>query len=125
MRGEDRLGAVSNYFIGNDPKKWRENIANYGRVRYRDVYPGIDLVYYGNNGKLEYDFIVKPGADPNGIRLALSGSDRVKLDRDGSLCASVNDQQVRWQKPAVYEDVNGRHVPVSGAYSLDPPAPVE
>jgi hypothetical protein len=70
---EDELPAKSNYFIGNDPTKWRTNISNYGRVRYGEIYPGIDLVYYGNQGQLEHDFVVAPGADPSRIKLRLRG----------------------------------------------------
>ena len=70
VSGVDELPGKSNYFIGNDPKKWRTNVANYAKVRYQNVYPGIDLVYYGNQGgRLEYDFVVAPGADPSAIKL--------------------------------------------------------
>src|SRR5271157_3530994 len=74
VTGADELPGKSNYFIGNDPKKWRTNVANYAKVKYQSVYPGVDLVYYGNqSGQLECDFVVAPGADPDAIRLALSG----------------------------------------------------
>ena len=69
--GMDELPGKSNYFIGNDPKKWRTNVPNYAKVKYANVYPGVDLVYYGNQGQLEYDFVVQPGADPNSIQLAI------------------------------------------------------
>ncbi len=69
--GIEELRGKSNYFLGNDPKKWRTNVPNYAKVRYEEVYPGIDLVYYGNQGQLEYDFVVAPGADPGAIRLAV------------------------------------------------------
>jgi len=61
--GLDELAGKSNYFIGNDPEKWHTNVPNYAKVEYREVYPGVDLVYYGNQRQLEYDFIVAPGAD--------------------------------------------------------------
>src|SRR5580700_7412409 len=79
---EDRQITRTNYFIGKDPAKWRTGIPNYSRVRYSDVYPGIDLVYYGNQSRLEHDFVVAPGADPARIRLALDGAQRVRIDRD-------------------------------------------
>src|SRR5271169_5899407 len=69
--GLDPLPGKSNYFIGNDPTKWRTNVPNYAQVRYRDAYPGVDLVYYGNQQQLEYDFVVAPGADPRVISLAV------------------------------------------------------
>src|SRR5947207_7339241 len=65
----DELPGKSNYFIGNDPKKWRTDVPTYGKVKYQGVYPGIDLVYYGNQRQLEYDFVVAPGADRKAITL--------------------------------------------------------
>ncbi len=69
VSGLDELPGKSNYFVGNDPKKWRTNVANYAKVKYANVYPGVDLVYYGNQRQLEYDFVVQPGADPRQIAL--------------------------------------------------------
>jgi hypothetical protein len=71
VSGLEELPGKSNYFIGTDPKKWRTNVPNYAKVKYAGVYPGVDLVYYGNQGKLEYDFVVQPGADPRSIQLAI------------------------------------------------------
>src|SRR5882762_8906488 len=68
VKGLERLPGKSNYFIGNDPRKWRPGVAEYCRVRYSEIYPGVDLVYYGNQRELEYDFILAPGADPQQIR---------------------------------------------------------
>src|SRR5262249_22458555 len=72
VMGLEELPGKSNYFIGNDPKKWRTNVPNYAKVKYANVYPGVDLVYYGNQGKLEYDFVVQPGADHRSIQLAIN-----------------------------------------------------
>ncbi len=77
---EDPLPAKSNYFIGNDPNKWRTKIPDYAEVRYRDVYPGIDLIYYGNQRRLEHDFVVAPGADPGRITLGLRGVSKLRID---------------------------------------------
>src|SRR5260370_26456739 len=74
-RPENLLPSVSNYYIGDDPKRWHPNVPNYERVKFEQVYPGIDLVYYGNQQRLEYDFVLRPGAEPNQIRLAYSGAD--------------------------------------------------
>ena len=71
--GLEELPGKSNYFIGNDPKKWRTDVANYAKVRYQNVYPGVDLVYYGNQGKLEYDFVVAPGANPDPDQVGCNG----------------------------------------------------
>jgi hypothetical protein len=74
VSGTAELPGKSNYFIGNDPKKWRTNVANYAKVKYQGVYPGIDLVYYGNQQQLEYDFVVAPGGDPRAIRFEIVGA---------------------------------------------------
>jgi len=74
VSGGDELPGKSNYFQGNDPQRWRTNVPQYARVRYEQVYPGIDLVYYGNQRQLEYDFVVAPGADPGAIKLAVAGA---------------------------------------------------
>src|SRR5262249_32860240 len=89
---EDELAARANYFIGNDPTRWRTNVPTYGRVRYRDVYPGIDLVYYGTHQReLEYDFVLAPGADPHAIALAFDGARRLALDGAGNLVVTLAD----------------------------------
>ena len=83
--GLEELPGKVNYFIGNDPKKWRTNISTFAKVKYKDVYPGIDLVYYGNQGQLEYDFIVAPGADPKIIKFDIQGADKLELNARGDL----------------------------------------
>lgn len=105
VTGADELPGKSNYIIGNDPKKWRTNVANYAKVRYAHVYSGIDLVYYGNQaGQLEYDFVVKPGADPNQIKLNFAGAHEMRVDRrSGDLVLKVDDNEVRIRKPMVYQ----------------------
>ncbi len=81
----DKLPGITNYFIGNDPNEWQTDIASFGRVDYDDVYPGIDLAYYGKNQQLEYDFIVSPGADPNAIALNFAGADGLEINPQGDL----------------------------------------
>ena len=71
--------------IGNNPKNWRTGIPTYGRVLYKNVYANIDLAYYGNQGQLEYDFVLEPGADPKAIRLSFEGGGMLKLDAQGGL----------------------------------------
>jgi len=78
ITGLNELPGKSNYFTGNDPKKWRTNVPSYAKVRYDEVYPGIDLVYYGNQRQLEYDFVVAPGADPKAIAFDIVGADGVR-----------------------------------------------
>ncbi len=129
----------SNYFIGNDPSKWRTNIANYARVRYANVYPGVDLVYYGNQGQVEYDFVLASGADPGAIRLSIGGTRpeggrqlaagsrkaEPRLTAEGDLVVKIGGGEVRFHKPVVYQPASaldsgartGRHA-VQGRYRL-------
>jgi hypothetical protein len=130
VAGAEELVGKSNYFIGNDPTKWRTNVANYAQVKYQNVYPGVDLVYYGNqSGELEYDFVVAPGADPSAIRLDVGAvhepptvaavSDRrsavgtpplqgrahrdapLQIAADGDLVVETDGGEVRFHKPIV------------------------
>ena len=84
VTGLDQLPGTSNYFIGSDQIQWHTGIANYGQVAYQDVYPGVNLVYYGNQQQLEYDFVVAPGADPGSIRFDVKGADSISLDKQGN-----------------------------------------
>jgi uncharacterized repeat protein (TIGR01451 family) len=100
-------GAV-NYIIGKDPAKWRTNVATYAKVRYEQVYPGIDLVFYGNQRQLEYDFVLAPGAAPDAIRLAVEGADRTSVDdATGDLVLAAAGQEIRFHKPVVYQPETG------------------
>src|SRR6185369_8306778 len=92
-RGERELPGKVNYFIGTDPGRWRTNIPTYAGVRLEEVYPGTDLVYYGNQRELEYDFIVAPGADANAIKLAFEGADKIDVDQAGELILEVSGRQ--------------------------------
>jgi hypothetical protein len=116
MVGEDLLPGKINYFIGNNPAKWRTNVATYAKVRYRNVYPGIDLVYYGNHRQLEYDFVISPGADPGRIEFEIQGANQIQLDEDGNLVLQTRSGDVHFQNPAVYQESSGRRVPVNGTY---------
>jgi hypothetical protein len=118
VSGEEMLRAKVNYFIGNDPSLWRTNIPTFGKVRLHEVYPGIDLIYYGNEGRLEYDFIVAPGAEPNWITLEFEGADDVRTDERGDLVLTVAGREIRWQKPVVYQEVNGVRREVAGSYAV-------
>ena len=107
--------AKSNYFTGRDPAKWRTGVSNYGRVRFAGVYPGIDLVYYGQEGQLEYDWMVKPGADPSRIRLRFEGVQSLRVDADGDLVLKTAGGEIREKKPVIYQgekshEIAGRYV---------------
>lgn len=114
---EERAGRA-NYYIGKDPAAWRANIPTYARVHYRDVYPGVDLIYYGHQGQLEYDFVVAPRADPDGIGLGFDGADRVEIDAEGDLLVHVDGGQIRQRKPVVYQETRAGRTPIDGRYVL-------
>ena len=118
MVGLDELPGKSNYFIGNDPKAWHTNVPNYAKARYEDVYPGVDLVYYGNQRQLEYDFVVTPGADPKAIRLGFKGANNVSLGAEGDLILSTADGELRLHKPLIYQKINGVKHTIAGRYLL-------
>jgi hypothetical protein len=117
--GENLQPGKANYFIGNDPSQWRTNIPTYGRVRYKNVYPGIDLVYYGNQRQVEYDFVVAGGADPNQIKFQISGADQLRIDDAGDLVLKVGSGELKFQAPAIYQESNGQRTPISGRYQVD------
>ena len=119
ITGDSQLPGKVNYFLGKDPKKWRTNIPTYARVRYTNVYPGIDLVFYGQDQKLEYDFIVAPGADPEAIAFSF-GQTGLKIDQNGDLALDTKQGELRLQKPLIYQDIDGIRKPVPGGYVLHP-----
>ena len=117
-RPEELLPTKSNYFFGNDPSKWRTNVPNFGKVLYRDVYPGIDLTYYGHQRQLEHDFIVRPGADPGLIAMSVSGPGSLTTNRQGDLILKLPHGQLRLLKPQIYQTINGRRHTIAGHYTL-------
>src|SRR6266567_2897425 len=130
ISGIDEQPGKTHYLTGNDPNKWRTNVVNYSRVRYQNAYPGVDLVYYGNQQQLEYDFVVAPGADPHSILLDLDSEDLNSEDLDvashgaqaavhhpaphsmvpfqiaanGDLLVSMRGRDVRYTKPIIYQE---------------------
>jgi hypothetical protein len=115
---EQPLPGVVNYYIGNDPKLWLTDIKTYGKVRYAGVYPGVDLVYYGTQGRLEYDFTVAAGASAMPIHLAIEGAEGVRLDRKGGLRVQAKFHEVAFEHPHAYQVASGRRVPVAARYKL-------
>ena len=118
--GTSQLPGKSNYFIGNDPAKWHRGVPQFARVRYQGVYPGVDLVYYGNQGQLEYDFEVAPGADPSQIALRFQGQERANLDDSGNLILASGSDEVRLQAPRIYQEFGAEQRPVEGHFVLQP-----
>ena len=119
VTGLEELPGRVNYFIGNDSTKWRTNILTYVKVKYGDVYPGVDLIYYGNQRNLEYDFVVAPGADPKTITLGFEGADKIEVDSShGDLMLDTADRQIRLRKPLIYQEVDGVRKEIFGSYVL-------
>ncbi len=140
VSGDDQLPGIVNYFIGNDPEQWRTKIPTYKKVQYDNLYDGIDLVYYGNQGQLEYDLVVEPGADPSQIQLAFEGAEYLTVNEAGDLVLSlrssdlsplpsgertkvrgnasdlVSEPTLRLLKPHVYQLIEGEKVEVAASY---------
>ncbi len=117
--GEIPQSGKVNYFLGKDPKKWRTNVPVYKQVRYQDVYPGIDLVYYGNQSRLEHDFVIAPGADASKVQFDVQGVDRLSVASNGDLVLHKGSDEIRLQAPVIYQDFHGAQVPVAGQYSVN------
>jgi len=125
ITGTDPLPGKTNYLRGSDPKKWNTNITNYAKVRYENIFDGVDLVYYGNQGQLEYDFLVAAGADAKAIHMAFKGARGIRVDRHtGDLVVNMGQgiQDVRFRRPVAYQEEAkpgaGKHF-VAANYTLD------
>jgi hypothetical protein len=116
--GERELPGRSNYFLGNNPQRWHTHIPTYAQVRYREVYRGIDLVYYGRQGQLEYDFVVAPGGRTRQIRLGIEGAGSMRVEGEGDLVLAVGEGEVRLQRPEAYQWVGGVRRPVGARYAM-------
>lgn len=118
VTGQDELSGQSNYFSGNDSQKWRKRIPNFAKVRYEAVYPGVDLIYYGNQRELEYDFTVAPGADPRQIKLGFDGAEQISIDESGGLLIRIMGGEVRQHAPVVYQEIEGQRKEVAGVFEM-------
>ena len=116
--GVDPLPGKANYLIGNKSADWRTDIPTYERVRYEQIYPGIDLVYYGNQRQLEYDFVIAPGASFKQIRFAFDGAGKLKLNRHGDLLLQSGARKITLLRPKAYQDIGNKRREVSVKYSL-------
>ena len=117
--GSGDSAGVANYLIGNDPSQWRRNVPQFSRVKYSSVYPGIDLVYYGQGRQLEFDIVVAPGTDPNTVRFRFEGSDRTGSKGTGGLLLDAGGQQVELQAPVVYQTVGGSRRTIRAGFIRD------
>ena len=119
VRGEGQLPARGNYFIGNDPTRWQTNIRTYRKIRYAGVYPGVDVVYYGKQHELEYDFVIAPGTSPGIISWQLDGARDVRLSASGELTAALpSGDRIVQRTPFAYQEIAGDRVPVASRYAF-------
>ena len=118
VSGTDPLPGKASYFIGNNPSQWRTNIPTYGKVRYENVYRGVDLVYYGNQHQLEYDFVLAPGANTRSIHLHFDGARRLRIDPEGNLVIAAMNGEISFHKPVAYQERMGGRVLVDGRFAL-------
>ena len=118
--GQEPLPGYSNYLIGKDPAQWRTRVPHFAKIRYGQVYPGIDLVYYGNPQQLEYDFVLAPGADPDLIQMAYTGIERLEIDAAGDLVLHVPGGRMVQQAPRIWQEIDDERHPVEGRYVLHP-----
>ncbi len=119
IEGLDRLHSRTDFFRGASTN-WRTNVPSYSRVRYRGVYPGVDVIYYGNQSQLEYDFVLQPGADTNSIRMKFAGAGHLSLSPEGDLVLESGGSRIVQHKPFIYQDdpkTLARHQ-VAGQYRL-------
>src|SRR5580700_648437 len=117
LEAADRLPGVANYFLGSG-SEWRSDVTGFGRIRYARVYPGIDLVFHGEEHRLEYDFVVAPHADPRAIVLELSGQRGLRVEESGDLVIDTEGGEIRWKKPEIYQDGGGVRRAINGRFRV-------
>ena len=117
LRAEDRLPGLSNYYPASGPP--RTDVPHFARICYRSIFPGIDLVVYGAQHGVEYDWLISPGADPKVIHFSFRGSSRLRLSTDGDLILETAVGEIRHRRPSIYQTTNGIRVPVTGGYQID------
>ena len=120
IQGLEATGGISNYLIGSDLGRWTTNVPNYRKVQYTGVCPGVDVTYYGNPQKLEYDFTLSAWADPRAIQMEYEGAESVRLSATGELIVKTAAGDLVQQKPRAYQLIGGRQVEVAAGYRLTP-----
>ncbi len=118
VRGEEELPSKSFYFIGNDSSKWHSNVPHYAKVRQKEIYKGIDVIYYGVNGSIEYDLELKPGASVEQVRIACEGARNIRTDEQGNLLIATTNGTLQQSRPLIYQTINGKKVPINGRYTI-------
>jgi chitodextrinase len=118
MAASDKLGGQTNYYIGNDPTKWQPGVSHYGRVTYKNIYPGIDMAFHGRQRQVEFDFIVAPGASPKPIEMSLTGAQRIWTDASGNLLLSSAAGNLVLHKPTAYQEKENNRQLVDARFIL-------
>jgi hypothetical protein len=118
LTGDRQLPGTVNYLLGNDPAKWETSIPTYARVQYSGVYPGIDLVYYGSEERLEFDFDIASGADPRQIQMDFGATNKLALDKNGNLAIGVGESSILLHKPVIYQQRAAKHQAIPGGFRL-------
>lgn len=118
VEGQESLPGKVNYMIDSDRSQWHTGIPTFRKVQYRDVWPGVDMVWYGTQNQLEYDFVIKPGSDLGQVRLLFDGADNLRIDESGKLVVNVSDEEMVQHAPMIYQDLDQGRVCVSGKYVM-------
>jgi hypothetical protein len=118
VHGVEQMSGKINYLIGNDPAQWRTDIATFARVQVDAIYPGIDLVYYGNEQRLEYDFTIAPRVNPQAIAIYFTGADKIQITDQGELVLTLGADEIRQPRPELYQISHGVRKAVTGGYRL-------
>jgi hypothetical protein len=118
ISGAEGLSGKVNYLIGDQPARWQTGVATFARVEVGELYPGVNLAYYGNQRQLEYDFTVAPGADPGVVAIRFDGADKISVSPGGELVLSLGAGEIRQQMPVIYQTANGARKEISGGYKM-------
>ncbi|HUF62790.1 MAG TPA: SBBP repeat-containing protein, partial [Verrucomicrobiales bacterium] len=119
LAGLGKLPSISNYFVGADASQWRTQVPHFAKVTYEAVYPGVDLIYYGNQRHLEFDFVLAPGADPSKIVMEFEGADKLRLDSTGNLIAETPAGEVVLRAPVIFQELPGGRAEIPGGFALE------
>jgi hypothetical protein len=118
IQGDNELSGKINYLIGSNPAQWRSGVPTFAKVRVEGIYPGINLVYYGNQRQLEYDFAIAAGANPDSIAIRFDGADKISVNAQGELVLKLGNSEILQPKPLIYQTVNGARREISGGYKI-------
>jgi hypothetical protein len=124
ISGEGEMEGKVNYLLGNEPAQWRTQVSTFAGVKVEALYPGVDLVFYGNHGQLEYDFMIAPKADPAAVSIRFDGADKLAINKEGELIVSLGDAQLRQHRPSIYQFVGGVRHEIIGGYQLEDPCTI-